>query len=234
MALWGMPRSRSTAFFRMMAERGDFLMLHEPFSNLAEFGSVRVGNRRARSEGELIAAIRELARSGPVFFKDTTDERYPGLLSDGEFLARDAVHTFLIRHPRETIASYHALNPDVEIHQIGAEYQFEIYTAVAGRHRNPPAVIDAGDLVADPHSAVAAYCAAAGIPFMPEALAWKPGERSEWRPTARWHTEVSGSSGFSAARRDHIAPETDPVLSGYLRHHLPFYEKLREHRLRLG
>jgi hypothetical protein len=36
--LWSAPRSRSTAFFRMMAERGDFMMVHEPFSYLAEFG----------------------------------------------------------------------------------------------------------------------------------------------------------------------------------------------------
>lgn len=36
--LWSAPRSRSTAFFRMMAERGDFTVVHEPFSYLAEFG----------------------------------------------------------------------------------------------------------------------------------------------------------------------------------------------------
>ena len=36
--LWATPRSRSTAFFRMMAERGDFTVVHEPFSYLAEFG----------------------------------------------------------------------------------------------------------------------------------------------------------------------------------------------------
>jgi hypothetical protein len=28
--LWSAPRSRSTAFYRMMIERGDFTAVHEP------------------------------------------------------------------------------------------------------------------------------------------------------------------------------------------------------------
>ena len=32
---WSAPRSRSTAFFRMMIECGDFAGVHEPFSYLA-------------------------------------------------------------------------------------------------------------------------------------------------------------------------------------------------------
>ena len=41
--LWSAPRSRSTAFFRMMIERGDFTGVHEPFSYLAEFGYAEAG-----------------------------------------------------------------------------------------------------------------------------------------------------------------------------------------------
>lgn len=231
-ALWGMPRSRSTAFFRMMTERGDFQVLHEPFSNLAEFGSVRVGDRTVGKEAELLSAIRELARSKPVFFKDTTDERYPALLDDEAFLGRDAIHTFLIRHPAETIASYHALNPEVRLHQIGGEAQFELYQAVAERCSRTPVVIDSSDLVEDAPGLIAAYCAAVGIPFLPEALNWRPGERSEWQRTSRWHAEASSSAGFRTTPRGHETDvAADPVLSSYLRHHLPFYETLRERRL---
>lgn len=231
-ALWSMPRSRSTAFFRMMAERGDFLVLHEPFSNLAEFGRVEVGGRGPSSEAELIAAIRRLAAEGPVFFKDTTDERYPGLLGDEEFLRRDAVHTFLIRHPAETIASYHALNPDVRLHQIGAEHLHEIHARVTRLSGKSPIVVDAADLVSDPEGTVRAYCGALGIPLLPDSLHWSPGERTEWRATARWHAEASASTGFTATARDHrLDVAAHPLLSGYLDHHLPYYEELRAHRL---
>jgi hypothetical protein len=49
--LWSAPRSRSTAFFRMMAERGDFMMVHEPFSYLAEFGYADVAGERIMFTG---------------------------------------------------------------------------------------------------------------------------------------------------------------------------------------
>ncbi|HUD39315.1 MAG TPA: hypothetical protein VMR14_20630 [Streptosporangiaceae bacterium] len=47
--LWSAPRSRSTAFFRMMIERGDFVCVHEPFSYLAEFGHVDLEGTRYTS-----------------------------------------------------------------------------------------------------------------------------------------------------------------------------------------
>ena len=70
--LWSAPRSRSTAFFRMMAERGDFIVVHEPFSYLAEFGYTDVAGARLAAAPELIAALRSLAVRNPVFVKETT------------------------------------------------------------------------------------------------------------------------------------------------------------------
>jgi hypothetical protein len=227
LALWSAPRSRSTAFYQMMAERGDFQLVHEPFSYLAEFGESTVDGRVARCEPELLAALRGLAERGPVFFKDTTDERYPGVLADKAFLAADATHTFIIRHPRDTIASYHAINPQVSLHQIGFETQHEIYQAVREATGTQPVVIDADDLVVRPEEVVRAYCAEVDIPYLPEALGWPPGSRPEWTPTERWHADVSASSGFTRPRKDYgLDVAAHPVLGEYLRHHLPFYEAM--------
>jgi hypothetical protein len=234
LALWSMPRSRSTAFFRMMAERGDFQVLHEPFSNLVEFGRTDVGGRTVRSQRAVVDAIRDLAADGPVFFKDTTDERYAAVLSDVDFL-RAATHTFLIRHPGETIASYHALNPGVRCDQIGAEYLHEIHRRTAEVTGADPVVLDAADLVADPERVVRAYCLRVGIPHLPHALSWSAGERSEWHPTARWHRDASASTGFTTTPgRYGLDVASHPVLSEYLRHHLPFYDDLHRGRLTAG
>jgi hypothetical protein len=234
-ALWSMPRSRSTAFFRMMAERGDFQVLHEPFSNLAEFGRVRVGDRKVRSMAVLPGAIRALAATGPVFFKDTTDARYPALLADQQFLASDAVHTFLIRHPRQTIASYYMLNQHVRCDQIGVEALHEIYTRVAALTSIRPVLLDADDLVRDPSAMVQAYCDRLGCAYLPRALSWSPGHRNEWQATQGWHADVAASSGFSDGSSRHcVDVDSHPVLSGYLRYHLPFYHQLYEHRLAPG
>lgn len=68
--LWSAPRSRSTAFFRMMAERGDFTVVHEPFSYLAEFGYADVADERVTSAADLIGALGALGRRR-VFAKET-------------------------------------------------------------------------------------------------------------------------------------------------------------------
>src|SRR5262245_655275 len=111
LCLWSAPRCRSTAFFRMMVQRGDFDAVHEPFSYLAEFGHVDIDGRTMRTAAEVLGTIRTMAGRTPVFFKDTTDERYPAVLADTAFLAHDAVHAFLVRDPRQTIPSYRRINP---------------------------------------------------------------------------------------------------------------------------
>src|SRR5439155_1499163 len=72
-ALWSAPRARSTAFFRSMVERGDLVLLHEPFSNLADFGETDIDGRRFASPASLIAWLRGETRDIDVFLKDTTD-----------------------------------------------------------------------------------------------------------------------------------------------------------------
>jgi hypothetical protein len=215
----------------MMLERGDFDVLHEPFSYLAEFGHSDVGGVRARTEAELIAAIRAGAGRRPVFFKDTTDERYGDVLDDPEFLGRDVVHAFLVRHPALTIPSYRRINPDVTVDQIGFGHLHELFHAVAAAGGGPPPVIDAEDLVADPEGIVGAFCAAVGIDLRPDSLRWERGVRAEWSPSARWHLDVARSNGFHAASHTARTGSGDPTHARYLAHHLPYFTDLYARRL---
>jgi hypothetical protein len=225
--LWSAPRSRSTAFFRMMAERGDFTVVHEPFSYLVMDGHCDVGGVRVRSEADLINVL--LGLPGQVFAKETTGVRYPEVLATPEFL--DGVtHTFLIRDPRETIPSYLKFEPDAPAERIGFEWLHEICTAVAERTGRQPVVVDAADLVRNPEGTVRAYCAATGIPFVREALSWDPAQRPEWQPSRRWHETVAASTGLGAVPPASAAPP-DTVTTHYLRHHLPYYEALHARRL---
>ncbi|MFF0429666.1 sulfotransferase family protein [Streptomyces sp. NPDC004520] len=232
LALWSAPRCRSTAFARMMAERDDHAVVHEPLSLVVDFGEVQVGDRIAHNEQDVLAALRAIAVEKPVFFKDTTDFHYPALLADEEFLAA-ATHTFIIRHPAEAIASHHKLNPDLGRDEIGFERLYEIFTAVQAATGTTPVVIDSDDLLDRPAETVRAYCEAVGIPFVPEALSWQPGMRSEWQSTSKWHQSTSQTAGF--ARSSGAAVETvaaDPKLSAHLDYHMPYYEKLRAAALR--
>ncbi|HTU72227.1 MAG TPA: beta-eliminating lyase-related protein [Trebonia sp.] len=231
--LWSAPRCRSTAFFRMMAERGDFAVVHEPFSYVLMYGHNEVGGTRVSSESQVVRAL--LGLSGPVFAKETTGVRYPEVLATPEFLG-GWIHTFLIRDPRETIPSYLRLEADARVDSIGFEFLHEIYSAVADHTGRPPAVIDAADLVRAPEATVKAYCATTEIPFIAEALSWAPEHRPEWQPSRRWHEAVATSAGLGAVSSDPVAvpdevPVPDEVVAPYLRHHLPYYEALHARRL---
>lgn len=212
-------------------ERGDITALHEPFSNVVDFGETRIGDRAVSSQVEVIEALRELPAGSTVFFKDTTDFRYDDVLADERFLS-DVTHTFLIRDPRDAIPSHYALHPHLECDEIGFERLYEIYAAVARVGGSEPAVVDSDDLLADPAGVLRAYCAHVKLEFMPDALRWSSGGREEWKRTSRWHLAASESIGFMPTdTRYDVNVDNDDTLAAYHRHHLPFYELLHARRI---
>jgi hypothetical protein len=230
-ALWSAPRARSTAFFRSIVERGDMTVLHEPFSNLKDYGETDVEGRTFDSPESLLTWLRDETHARTVFFKDTMDHPHYEVLADRRFLA-EARHAFLIRRPDEIAASYYALFPSMTINAIGLERLCELQAAVRDAGGDPSVVIDSDDLVARPEATMAAYCAAVGLPFNPGALTWEQGERPEWRRSARWHADASASSGFE--RHEHVYPHTvenSGELARFAAHHWPFYKQLYAQRL---
>ncbi|MFJ3833833.1 sulfotransferase family protein [Streptomyces sp. NPDC090046] len=232
-AMWSPPRCRSTAFERMMIERGDLTVLHEPFNILASKGCFEIEGRTYRSETELLDAILELAATGgrPVYFKDTTDFRYPGLLADPR-LTTALRHTFIIREPAEAIASHFARNPELTADEVGFGHCAEIFDMVRAATGTVPPVVEAADLVADPAGIAAAYSSLTGLPDLPGALSWQAGERSEWQVFEDWHRDAAASTGI----HDRSGDYTDTVgnnahLAALHQAQLPFYEHLRAHRI---
>ncbi|MEV7007419.1 sulfotransferase family protein [Streptosporangium sp. NPDC051022] len=232
LALWSAPRSRSTAFLRMMVERGDRMIVHHPFSDVTERGKAVLGEREVTEEEDLIELLRSVAHERPLFFKDTTDAPHPTLLREEHFLHGQVEHTFLIRDPMETIPSHYALNPDVRSEQIGFGHLYALFAAVRRASGRTPVVIDARDLVKTPDRIVRAYCEQVGIPYIPAALRWAPGERHEWRQTRTWHLDVSRSSGIEQVNPSHAMDLFEhPHLVDYLDQNQPFYREM--HRCRI-
>ena len=243
-ALWSAPRARSTAFFRSMLERGDLLALHEPIEGLIYFGTTEIEGRTFVSTVSLLAWLREETGDINVFLKETTDHRVcEAVLADRRFLA-EARHAFLIRRPEQIAASMYAVvrtirstdphYPEFRRDDIGLEALHELHAAVRDAGGHPPVVVDSDDLVARPEATMAAYCAAVGLPFVPEALTWEPGARPEWQRSARWHVDVSTTSRFEhRERRYPHTVETSDELAQFAAHHVPFYEHLHAQRLEI-
>jgi hypothetical protein len=228
-----------------MLERGDLLALHEPLEGIMHFGHTEVQGQQFVTPMSLLSWLLDDTDDINVFLKETTNRRVFDIVLTERRLLAEARHAFLIRHPGEIAASFYAVAgaireqdpryPEMRLESIGLETLYELYAAVCefGGHR--PVVIDSDDLVARPEATMAAYCSAVELPFVPEALQWEPGERPEWRRTARWHADVTRSSGFEEREQRYAhTVETSDGLAGFAAHHLPFYERLHAQRLSVG
>ena len=231
-ALWSAPRSRSTAFFRSMVERGDLLALHEPLERLHFIGPLRIDGQTFESPPALLGWLVEDTSRQSVFLKETVNPPVQGcVVNDGRFLA-EARHAFLIRRPEEIAASWFALEHDMRIFDTGLRLLQELFVAVQNAGGHPPVVIDSQDLVVNPAATMAAYCAAVELPFIAHALNWQPDHRSEWARSSRWHEDAAASSGFEApSRPDRHGLATHPEVVRFTERHTPFYEELCRDRL---
>lgn len=236
-AMWAHQRAMSTAFLRMVIERGDVTVIHEPLVTLIDEGRVSVpdgadGTVEVDSEAALFQHMRELARTRTVFFKDTVEHRYEYLFAHPEEIA-DFEHTFIVREPHRTIASLYHMKPTITCPEVGYEHLFEIFELVRGLERRQPIVIDAERLLSSPREVIGRWCEQVDLPFLEHALTWAPEDRPEWQRTKQWHAAVAQSSGFSAPSREYDATaDNHPMLKQYFDYHLPFYEKLIRHAVR--
>ena len=234
-ALWCHPRSASTAFERIMRERGDLDVLHEPF--MYDFYLNNSTRMFANFEPDPdhptdYAAIREmlLERSarGSVFLKDMAYYVVETLPSDPELLGA-IQHAFLIRDPAESILSYHKRDPDFAIEEVGLEAQWRLYQAIRDAGYDAK-IIQSSDLRASPKQTMASYWQWSGLPQQPNALRWDATVPEGWETVAAWHTETIESGAilppetgrnYRAELEALGAPFTD-----YDSRHRPFYDAL--------
>ena len=240
-ALWAIPRSTSTAFEWMMRQRGDLDCLHEPFGEAWYQGEDPLWPRFKAGEktvpGLTIDSawrdIRTRAEQGPVFLKD-----FPHYINHKwtpDFLSQ-FTHAFLIRDPAKTITSMYDKWPDFDELEVGFPEQRALFDLLAALNGAPAPVIDSDDLLEEPHAIVSAFCNAVGIPFLPQALSWKPGSDTadySWWDNGSFHANLRASTGLKPQSRRHVeiakAPERVQRVHRRMK---PHYDHLYQHRLK--
>lgn len=239
LALWAVPRSTSTAFEWMMRVRGDIECFHEPFGEVWYQGEnpdwPRLQADSIRTPGLTYqlrwSELQAAADRGPVFIKD-----FPHFLEKlwtDEFLAHFN-HSFLIRDPARTLTSMYRQWPDFHLKEAGFPEQRLLFDRLTELHGAPPPVIDSDDLLADPAGVVEQWCDAVGIPFLPEALSWEPGDRDEvsWWDGGSFHENLRNSDGLKPQVDGSIdiAEAPERVREAY-EMMTPHYRHLHRHRL---
>lgn len=235
--LWSIPRSISTAFERMMMERGDFKVIHEPFSYFfyaKEQSAAAVGMNVDPDHPQDFDAIMEMilqeAEEMPVFFKDMS--YHPFARADEAFMSHFA-NTFIIRDPAITLVSHYKLNPEFTLTEAGYEMQHKMYEMVVKMTGKTPAIVDAEDIIASPFTVVKGYCEVVGIPFIPEALMWGAEFKPEWKTWEIWHLDAAKSTGFIKDMEPFDFTVHDvPRLAEMYEQCMPYYQALYEKRVR--
>jgi len=234
--MWSGPRNISTAMMRAWENRGDTAVWDEPLYAyyLARTGIDHPGAQQVIETGEtdwrrVVAAI-----TGPVpgdsdiwFQKHMTHHMLDEV--DRSWLA-EVRNCFLIREPREVVASYARTRADVTLGDVGAERQAELFEHARRAAGVTPIVLDARDVLENPRAMLAALCEALTVPFTDRMLAWPTGPRASDGVWAEyWYDAVRDSSGFAPYRsKAHTLPRSLEPLAEQCR---PYYRKLYEQRL---
>jgi hypothetical protein len=237
LVLWATPRTVSTAFERMMIERGDRLVLDEPWSRAYYFGPERRSGRFGLTFPEATyAAVEEgvldAGASEPVFVKDMAYHAEPAV-SDDALAAM--THTFLIREPRAAVTSLARAWPDFTDDEAGYAAQGRLFDRVAEVTGRPPVVVDSDELRSDPPGVTAGWCAHVGIEHRPSSLTWTPGMRPEWQLWRDWYATAAASTGFAPPdgspgdAGEAFAPVLAERVEAVVDSARPVYEHLRRH-----
>jgi hypothetical protein len=235
-AMWSGPRNISTAMMRSFENRGDCAVVDEPFyaHYLADTQSDHPGRDEVIAAGETDWREVVAMLTGPVpgdasvfYQKHMTHHMLPHI---GRDWFADVTHVFLIRDPRQVLASYLKSRPHATAEDIGVPQESALYDEVARYTGEQPPVIDADEFLKQPEAHLRALCEHLRIPFTPRMLHWPAGPRTSdgvWAPY--WYDAVVKSTGFEPWRqRDrNIAPAHRTLIDQCM----PHYEALFARRL---
>jgi hypothetical protein len=234
--MWSGPRNISTALMRSWGNRPDTAVCDEPLYAfyLHRTGREHPGAREIIAHGETDWRTVVDRLRGPVpegrriwYQKHMAHHLLPEV--DRSWL-RDLTHAFLIRDPREMLASLHEVLPRPTIEDTGLPQQVEIFEWVVRETGVAPPVIDARDVLQDPEGQLRRLCDALRVPFRPEMLGWPPGPRATDGIWARyWYGTVTNSTTFNPyVPRSGALP---PGLEALYRRSMDYHERLHRHRL---
>src|SRR5215471_20512894 len=202
-AMWSGPRNISTQMMRAWGNRRDTAVIDEPFYAFY----LKTSGEKHPGADEIIAAgetdwRRVVAQlSGPIpngkrifFQKQMTHHLLPEV--DRQWLG-GVTNCFLIRDPREVLASYLRKREELALKDLGFVQQAAMFDLVRGRINSIPPILDAKDVLENPERTLRLLCDAVDVEFSERMLSWLPGLRETDGIWAKhWYGEVARSTSF--------------------------------------
>lgn len=220
------PRNISTALMYSFGQRTDTTVFDEPFyaiylkkTGLPHPGREDVLQHQSDNEKEVRKML--AASSTPVVFVKNMAHHMELL---DEPIIPGSINLFLIRNPKQIIASYAQVIESPVMRDIGIEYQYQLFQKLTAE-KQKTILIDSGLILENPRAVLTKICDECGIAFQPSMLHWKSGPKTYDGVWAKhWYKNVHNSTGFEKqATSERMLPEALQPL--YVQANR-YYEKL--------
>lgn len=233
------PCSLSVAFLRMMRQREDFLIVHEPgiypwFLNYSSFNVKDNFFHEPKTFPEVEALITSLLKQQNTFVKE---ESYAAVhyLYDSEIVKSDNTYVvFLLRHPHQMFLSiYNKMKGAIPKDFADYQTMWKLFNHMKSTNSRQPLIICTEDLVKDPNKIIRQFCNYSDIPFKEESLRWEnliDNFKDHWiwydtpyaRFDKRWHENALSSTGFMEINRAYAVDK----------HGYPTFEEIENIKIR--
>ena len=221
------PRNISTALMYSFAQRSDTTVFDEPFyaiylnkSGAPHPGRDEVLQVQSTDEDVVRTMILNHTATPVVFIKNMAHHM--------EVMKRpffdNAINIFLIRNPKQIIASYSQVIEAPVMRDIGIEYQYELFQQLL-KQNSKVVVLDSGYVLQNPEGVLKKLCDACEIPFDKQMLTWNKGPKpydGVW--ATHWYANVHNSTGFEKQNTSErqLSSKLEPLFNDAR----VYYEKL--------
>ncbi|MEZ4874394.1 MAG: sulfotransferase family protein [Flavobacteriaceae bacterium] len=226
------PRNISTALMYSFAQRGDMMVMDEPFygyylSNaslsITHPSHQEIVDFMECDEQKVVESIQKKRDHNALFIKGMAHHFLS--VAPSYLLAWDNV--ILIRHPKKLIASFAKVVDNPTLQDIGIKKASELFQYL-NENGESPIVIDSDELMKNPSQYLQKLCALLQIPFSQSMLSWQKGgipQDGIW--AKHWYANVHKTTGFEIQQDKplEIAPHLGPLLAEAM----PYYELLQQY-----
>ena len=188
------PRNLSTALMYSFAQRPDTIVIDEPFyahylisTNIDHPSREETINSMPSDINKVLEFIDSKKNYEIVFLKNMAHHHMNMDLS----LLKKMTNLFLIRNPKQLIASFAQVIPNPTINDIGLQKSWELFEYVSKIQENTPIVLDSAEILNNPEKLLSKLCGLLKINFYEEMLSWPKGGIKEDGVWAKhWYKNV--------------------------------------------
>jgi len=161
-----------------------------------------------------------------AFFKQMTHH----LVELNEDFLGKVCNILFIRDPKQIISSYAQVRPNVAMHDIGMEKQWNLFNSLKEKNYHC-IVVDSNEILKAPEKVLCSLCDALEILFYKEMLHWEAGSKKEDGVWAKhWYENVHRSTGFEKQKTsDRALPE---YLEPLCNESKKYYDLLYQHSIK--